>query len=324
MKWAVGMCLLLAAYLASGIYIVGANEAAVVRRCGKVVRNEDGAVALRSSGLHIDLPTPFAQIDRFNVNQERTLTIGLGEAEGVDSTNFLQSVDLSRQSQFITGDKNIMNVQITVHYSVSAELIEDYLFGSASTERRLRLLSESVIGDTVVQSGVDFVHTLGRNEVRKQIIVDLNQLVQRQSLGIEIGDVTIGSVYPPVRVKADFLDVTNARADKETYINKARAYGEQREADALAIRQKINDGARTYSSQTLQAAKSQADNFNRLVAQFKRAEANEQQTYESARELALRRKYSEITGSILRKAKSKVVLDSGKPVDITIVRDPES
>ena len=322
MKRTIGLCLLLAVYFVSGIYVVGANEAAVVRRCGKVVRNEDGSIALRSSGLHIDLPVPFAQVDRFNVNQERTLSIGLGEAEGMDSTNFLQSVDLSRQSQFITGDKNIMNVQMAVHYNVAAGNVEDYLFGNESTERRLRLLSESVIADTVIQSGVDFVHTLGCNEVCKQIIVDLRRLAQQQRLGIDIGDVTIGSVYPPVRVKADFLDVTNARADKETYINKAKQFSEQREADAIAIRQKINDEAQTYASQSMQSAKSKADNFNGLVAQFKQAEASGQQSYAEARELALSRKYTEITSLILRKAKSKVVLGSGKPVDITIVRDP--
>ncbi|MBM80802.1 MAG: hypothetical protein CMJ78_09430 [Planctomycetaceae bacterium] len=323
MKRWIAFVVLLLGYLATGVFVVGANEAAIVRRCGRIVRNGDGNPVLISSGLHFDWPYPLAQVDRFNVNEERTLTIGIAESEGLDATNFLQTVELSRNSQFITGDKNILNAQVTVHYRLASDSVEHFLFRNENPESRLRLLLESVVADTVMQSGVDFVHTLGRNELREQMIGSLRELASKQQLGVEVDDVTIGSVYPPVRVKSHFLDVTNARADKQTYINQAKTYGEERDADANAARQRLLDEARIYRSQSVQAAKSKADSFEKLVTQFRRAESSGEQTYTEARNLAMQRKYAEVMNRILRRAESKVVLDSGKPVDITILRDPK-
>ena len=68
--------LLFLAWLATSVYVVPANERAVVRRCGRLVRDADGVVALRASGLHVDWPWPFSRVDRVNVQEVRTLSVG--------------------------------------------------------------------------------------------------------------------------------------------------------------------------------------------------------------------------------------------------------
>ena len=308
-KWGPLILIALLAYLSCGFYLIRGNEAAVVRRFGRVLTTDAGTVALKPSGLHYDLPWPFARVDRIRINEVRTLTIGTAEVEDIAGSQFLQALDPARQAQFVTGDKNILNLYVTVHYRVSETHILDYLFGSENPERRLQTLAESTLADLVLRSGVDFVHTLGRNELREQLVARVRDLAKVHRLGLVVEDVAISNVYPPIRVKAQFIDVMNARADKETYINEARAYAEQKLAEA-------------YRRRLIEEARARADSFLKMIAQFRAAERDGVQSYAQARQMALRRYYIETMEEILRKVAGKVFLDSGKPVDLTIFRDP--
>ena len=322
-RWSLLGARVLALYAASGLYIVKGNEKAVVRRLGWVVLSPvTGETELRGSGLHYDLPWPFARIDRVNFNEIRSLTIGEGDSGELQDGGFLQSIAPTYVSQFITGDKNILNLQINVHYRISELRCRDYLFASESPERRLKLLVEATATDLVSRSGVDFVHPLGLGELREMLTAQCRQLADAQRLGIEVEEVAINSVYPPVLVKADFLDVQNARADREKYINAARAYAVSRVESARAEARKTLDEAQIYREQTVEAARGSAESFNRLVAQLKAEESAGIHDYAEGRQMAMQRLYVEAMRDILRKAAGKVVLDSGKEVDLTIFRDP--
>ncbi len=317
------IAVLLVVYLGSGFYIVQGNQNAVVRRFGRLVRTETGHASLRSSGLHYDLPWPLVKIDRVNLNEVRTLRIGSAEVEDVDGTEFLQSIGTAGQSQFLTGDKNILNLQIIVQYRVSEANVAGFLFGSQSAERRLELLAESTAADLVSRSGVDFVHPLGLGQLREMLTDRTRELAGEHRLGIDVEEVSISAVYPPVRVKAAFLDVSNARADKQKYINAARAYAEQRRAAARGEEQQILDTAGIYRQQTVEAARGASDSFTKIIEQFKRDEQQGIQSYAQARQMALGRRYIDAMEEILPGVAGKVFLDSGKPVDLTIFRDPK-
>ncbi len=322
-RWCVGaIAIILIVYLCFGFYVVRGNEKAAVRRFGKALRTETGSVTLKPSGLYFDLPWPFTRIDRVNVNEIRTLTVGTAEVDDVESGQFLQAVDATQQSQFLSGDKNILNVQFSVHYRIDEMNVDAWLYGTQNSERRLRLLSESALSDLMLQSGVDFVHTLGRTQLREMLLRRTRELASENQLGLEVEDVTIGSVYPPIRVKAQFLDVMNARADRETYINQANNYAEQRKAEATAAKRKINDEAETYRQRNVEIAKAKAHSFVKMVESFHRDEQEGIQSYAAARHMAMQRLYIEAMKDILQKVAGKVFLDSGKPVDLTIFRDP--
>lgn len=322
-RWSIVILLLLLVYLATGFYVVKGNEQVVVRRFGRIVTRDGGTVRLQSSGLHYDLPWPFSQLNRVNLNEVRTLSIGSVEQDDVDATAFLETVDGRERSQFLTGDKNVLNVQINVQYRISASGVREFLFDSESAERHLRYLVEAAAVDLIGRSGVDFVHPLGLGELRELLTRQVRRLVEQHQLGIEVEEVTIAGVAPPIRVKADFLDVSNARADREQYINAARAYQEQREAAGWAEDQRIQDGAEIFATRTTEEARGKADSFVKLIDQFEADEAEGIQSYVQARQMALQRRYVETMEEIFSNVAGKVFLDSGKPIDLTIFRDPK-
>ncbi len=314
---------LLLAYLATGFYVVSGNQVAAVRRFGRALRNDDGSLALKPSGLFYDLPWPFSQIDRINLHETRTLAVAANEVVSPQSSSLLADLDSELQSQFLTGDRNILHVTIRVDYRVSESQVSEFLYGSESAERRLQSFAESILAELVLQSGVDFVHTFGRTQLREQLILRLRDAAREGLLGVEIDDVAIDDVAPPIRVKADFLDVLNARADRETYIHKARAYAQTRQSEAQADASKLADEASIDRDEQLADARSQADRFENIIARFERDEQLGVQRKDASRKMAMQRLYVETARDVFRRVAGKVFLDSGKEVDLTIFRDPK-
>src|SRR5215218_9651554 len=93
------LLLLLVAYLATGVYQVGPDERAVVRRFGKVV-------ARPGPGLGFGLPWGVDRVDRVPVRTVRQIRAGYEpDAAGESAT---------RPGQLLTGDQNLVNVQLVL------------------------------------------------------------------------------------------------------------------------------------------------------------------------------------------------------------------
>lgn len=309
---------LLCAWLLTGLIVVRGNEVAVLRVCGRVTRTANGLPEAKPSGLYVTWPFPIVTVDRVNLSEVRTLTVGNLDSDQLSNEDFLRSVDLARQSQFLSGDKNVLHVTLKVQYRISREAVDRWLFESAAPEQRLHVLSGAVLADVVLRSGVDFVHTLGHNELRQETLKRLRELCTRDRMGVEIEDVTLAGVAPPLRVKSEFLDVMNARADRETYINRARAYAEQRQADSSALARKTLDEAESYRQQVVEQARAEAESFERLVAQLRHDAESSRRPYAAVRELALNRLYVEAVASVLSKVGAKHVVNSNNAVDLTL------
>jgi membrane protease subunit HflK len=318
-RWLTIIILLAGLYAASGLYIVKGNEEAVVRRFGRLVTDDAGKVWLPGSGLHYDFPWPLAVIDRINRKEVRTLTIGSAELDETSGNlgDFLRSAELLEQSQFLTGDKNILNLQITLQYRISDENPHDFLYRSKSPTRHLQLLTEAAISDLVARSGVDFVHPLGLVELRELLTRRTRELAAEYRLGIDIDEAAISAVYPPPQVKQAFLEVSNARAEREQSINYALALAEELQAKAGAEAWQIRNEADIEHRRTFEEARGKADRFGKLIAGIESADVPD-----VARSLTMQRMYIETMEDILQSVKAKVYLDSGETVDLTIMRDP--
>jgi modulator of FtsH protease HflK len=311
--WRVLSAVMLAAYFATGIYTVPANEVAVVRRFGRAV------FPAKSSGLHIDFPWPMSRVDRVNLNASRTLSLGDASAE---AGPFLTDVS-SESKTFLTGDKNLLQLRIVVQYRVSEEFLSEWLYGSVSPERRLGQLVEATAADLVSRSGVDFVHTQGLSELNNRLLLAVRASTAQQRLGCDIEQVTVDRAEPPTRVKAEFLDVSNARADMVRSVNEARGYAEQKLAESQADARQLIDNAERDRRAKVSAAHGSADRFIKLVEQLQRDAGSSGRSYDASRNLTMQRLYVETLREVLGRAKSKVVLDGSQPADVFMSRDRE-
>ena len=307
MKSTILLAFAFAVYLSTGLYTVPANEKGVVRRFGRVT------TPLRSSGLHFDLPWPLARIDRVNFNEVRTLSLGEIDAD----PNFLIPTTAARPATFLTGDKNLLLLKINVQYRVSEENVIDWLYGSISPIQRLQLLVETTTTDLVSRCGVDFVHTQGLAELNNRLLRDVRRQAAALRLGCDVEQVTVDRAEPPARAKAEFLDVSNARADMARSIHEARGYAEQKLAESQADAQKITDEAEQIRHARTSAAAGSADRFNMLTGQIQRDAEGGNRTYDNSKQLVMNRLTIETFQEVLNIAKMKIVLDAERPVDLT-------
>lgn len=312
MKVSLGWILGLGAvYLLSGLYIVRGNEQALVRRFGRA------RLPLASSGLHFDLPWPFTKIDRVNVNQVQTLSVGVAApAESLEGSGFLQETFIDRQGEFLTGDKNILNLAVHVQYRIADPYA--WLFQTKNPAVGLKLLVEALVTDVVARSGVDFVHPLGLTELRNLLTREAQGVVEREPWGILVDDVTIAGAFPPVEVKASFLDVSNARAEKDRVIEQEEAQGEKRLAAARAEARQRSDRAHAAAQGRIEMAKGSADRFRALIAEFQRDAESTGRPPAAARRRAMQRMFSNSMEQLLPRFAGKVLIDPRDPVDLTI------
>ncbi len=133
-----------------------------------------------------------------------------------------------------------------------------------------------------------------------------------------IDDVSFEEISPPVQVKADFLDVANARAEREQYIQMALSSADQRHRSAEAEAREIRNAAESEARETLEAANGSAARFLQIIREFHDPDSPDSKTRSAARRLALERYYYQTVAEILERVKGKVFLDTGEPVDLTI------
>ena len=248
-----------------------------------------------------------------NFNEIRTLSLGEMEAD----PNFLIPTSAARPATFLTGDKNLLLLKINVQYRVSQEHVQDWLYGSVSPIQRLQLLVETTTTDLVSRCGVDFVHTQGLAELNNRLRQDVRRQADELRLGCDIEQVTVDRAEPPARAKAEFLDVSNARADMARSIHEARSYAEQKLAESQADARKITDDAEQTRHAKTSAAAGSADRFNLLAAQIQRDADSRNGTYGDSKQLVMNRLTIETLQEVLNRARMKIVLDAEHPVDLT-------
>ena len=308
MKRAMLVVLLLCCYALSGLYVVRGNEQGVVRWFGQAQPQ------LVGSGLHFGWPWPMGRVDRVNSNATRTVTIGMANADEVDDSDFLKPPAASRQSEYLTGDKNILNLQISVQFRIDDP--RQFLLLHESPERHLQFLTQSLVADVVARSGVDYVHPLGLNALRQLLTAETRRAAGFQGLGVLVEDVSLADVRPPVPVQQAFLDVSNARAEKERLISEAQTMSERLLSQANAQASQSRDQAESTRAHTLSAATAEANRFSALVAQF----SGNIKSGAQVREMTMQRLYWTTLEKLLPKLARQIYVDDQKPIDLTIER----
>lgn len=297
-------------WLLSGFYIIGGNQQGVVRQFGRA------RPSVVPSGLHYDLPWPCVRIDRVNVQELRTLTLGVAAVDSLDPSGFLRPTGLDRVGEFLTGDKNLLNLQVHLQYRIADPL--PWLTTHEAPEVRLRLLAESRIAEVVGLCGVDYVHPLGLDELRQWLSRDLAQELSRSGLGVELEEATIAAVWPPIEVKAAFLDVSNARAERDKLIEQQQSLAEQQVTAARATARQKLDQAESARQRQQELARGTADRFRALIAALDQQPAPEAGNRATVRDRAMQRMFWESLAQLWPRLGRTLIVETDQPLDLRL------
>jgi modulator of FtsH protease HflK len=288
----------LALWLLSGIYLIQPDQQAVVTRFGAVTEPRV------PPGLHYALPWPVDRVFKLKVQQTRRLAIG------GDLPDEVLGRTQPNASQFITGDQNIINVNVVVQYSVSEPA--QFLFHSQDVAAVIGAVVESELARRIAHAQVDDVLTTGKVAIQNSVREAAQKGIDGYRTGVVLASVNIDSVTPPAEAADAFRDVASARADAIRTVNESQGYANDLLPRARGEAAQLLESAQAYKESKVNIAGGDASRFIQIA-----------QEYAKAPKVTSDRTYIEAMEQIFPKIK-KMIVDRNGTLDITIVRKGEN
>jgi len=292
----IGAGLLLA--LVGGVtsfYTVQADEEGVVLRFGKYQSTQ-------SPGLHFKMPFFIDRVEKVEVLRQMKQEFGFGTSENTNRFQYVGGSEQEQEKKMVTGDLNAARVEWVIQYRITEP--KDYLFQVRNADTTLRNASESVMREVVGDRTVDEVITIGRQDIERESLEKLKELVKKYRLGIAINQIQLKNVKPPREVEESFNEVNRAEQEKSTAVNVANGEYNQKVPKAAGVAEQDISRAEGYATKRVNEAEGDASRFNALL-----------QAYQEAPEVTRRRMYLETMQKVMPLLERKIIMDeAGKQI----------
>jgi modulator of FtsH protease HflK len=232
--------LLFLIWLLMGLFIVGPAEKAVILRFGRYV-------SMVGPGPH--------WIPRF--------------IESSETVNIQKVSTYSYESQMLTKDANIVSVALAIQYRVIDP--KEFFYNIVAPRESLQQATASALRQVIGRTSLDSVLTLGRDQVRQEVRVELESILARYHAGLLITDVALQSAKAPEEVKEAFDDAIKAQEDEQKIENQAQAYAMQVEPTAKGQAQRLLADAQAYKQQVVLQAKGETAQYMAMLPQYQAA-----------------------------------------------------
>ncbi len=269
----------------AGYFSVEPQQAVIVSRFGKIV-------GTYTSGGHWFLPYPVNQFIRVQTSQQ-LLNVEFAAAAAGSSGD---SLEPGRDNYLLTGDANIVHSSWTVAYRVAnpekfytslltpqfpvvnGKISPDDIFtdadGMTSTRGPVTYLRNTFKQAVIAVTGESAVNSIlyaGQAAFSEAVRRKFSEAVTAGNYGIVIENVALNRIYPPVRTKAAFDDVTAAGNTRSALRNEAAAYRVEVENEARSTAAAILADAETYKMRVQAGTEAEKTYFLRILEQYRRS-----------------------------------------------------
>lgn len=238
----------------TSVYTVKDGEIGILRTFGRITE-------ITQSGIHFKLPYPVQQADAININKANIIEIGINNMKKQKDQN------LQKNSVYMTKDGNILWMNMLVEWKVSDP--KAYLINAVNPDEILENAIIAALRSVIGNSTIDSVMGSGKIDAQLKAKEQLEKLILKYNIGIQISDVKIQEAHPPSQVQESFNNVSDAIAQRNTLISKAEEYKTQKLASAENETQKISMEAEAYSEEKINKAKAETARFDSLYEQYK-------------------------------------------------------
>lgn len=230
-------------------YQIKEQEQAVVTTFGK-------PSAVTTSGLHFKVPL----IQK--VHKVNTTIQGFPIGYTTDSNE----VDVD-EAIMITSDYNFVDVDFFVEYRITEPV--KYIYASRDPEAILKNMAQSCIRTVIGSYDVDSVLTTGKNEIQALIKDMITEKLEQQDIGIMLVNITIQDSEPPTQeIMAAFKAVETAKQGKDTALNNANKYKNEKIPEAEAKADQIVKDAEAKKQERINEAQGQVARFNAMYEEY--------------------------------------------------------
>lgn len=256
MHWWLALMAILYAF--SGITIVRSGEVIVIERWGKVI-------GTHPSGLIFLFPRPIDDVIRVDVKRVRELRISTLVDSSV--TSRVNTLDPLTQGYALTGDQNIVQVELVARYQVT-DPVQWALYGP-NTEAALRTEVTAAMVRSLGEMGVDRVLADGRKELAATAMKRAQAGLDAAHAGIELSALELTRLAPPQALVADFSAVQSAFIGAETKRKQAQEVAAREVPAAHSDADRLVETAHAEAAAAEARANGDADAFLALDKEYR-------------------------------------------------------
>jgi len=242
-------------WAATGFYRVNPQQQGVVLRFGEWVRTSP-------PGLHYHLPFPIESVLTPEVTSDNRIEIGFRDVSGNSSSRR----DIADESQMITGDENIVDIDFVVFWRIADA--GQYLFNLAEPDQTIKVTAEAVMREIIGRTAIQTALTEGRQDIQVQARQQLQDLLNEYGAGVRVRDVQLLAVDPPADVIDAFNEVQRARQDRDRLKNEAEAFSNDIVPRARGEAAKLVSEAEAYQAEVVNRASGDASRFDQIFQAY--------------------------------------------------------
>jgi membrane protease subunit HflK len=229
------------------------GERGVVLRFGRVV----GTVG---PGLYIGWPWGIDRVERVAVDRVRQVAIGFSESESDDLGLAIPP------GQLLTGDHNLINVQVVVRFAVDETQVEQFMLYGDGADSFVARAAETALAEWVAGRGVDDVLLRGKEALPRWLVSETQRRIAPYGLGVRVQLATVNSLSPPFQVKGAFEAVNSAQNEIQRELNRAQQEADASWSNALSYKFKLETRARVDAAAVKNLAHVEAEAFLKRLA----------------------------------------------------------
>jgi len=266
----------------SSLVIVGKSERAVRETLGR----RDGVLG---PGLHFKLPWPFARVRPFPVKAIKTMDIGFRRATDEPIAYLWTQSHGEEFSLALGGGNEAVGVNAVLYYKIREDdpSLLHYAYQTQNPEAQLENLAyrtlmrltqtmrlhETDADENGEQDGKEpredhpetpAILSADRSAFARELRETVQRLAQEERLGLEVVDIALVNLHPPIQAAETYLDVISAEIDRETHQLRARRTVVSQTARAASESHRTLRDAEIYAAQRISEADRRRAEFSRL------------------------------------------------------------
>ena len=240
-------------WLSTGIVQIAPNQHGALYRLGRL---SDQAL---DPGIHLILPWPVDKVEVRNTETLKEITIGYTTDEEKGDNLWTESHGGEENKLLLGGGNELVSINLRIEFKISD--LCSYLKCASSPESLLESAAYEAVTARTISTNLQSLLDLDRMAFSRSFEQELNQRLSRYDTGLQVVDVVIESIHPPIEVAEIYQQIISAGIDAERILLDAQARANVAIEEARLSRDTDINTAQASSHESIAAA-------NASVAQF--------------------------------------------------------